>query len=92
MNVDELNAMKMIGNKARKFVCIMKATNELLLRCVSEYEEQMMRMIAKNERLNGRIEECQKLLAQRNVSGMNVSYASMADKDVSKVADRSRRV
>ena len=42
---------------------------------MGEYEEQLMRMIAKNERLTGRFEECEKLLARRNVSGMDVSYA-----------------
>ena len=60
MNVDELSAIKMISNKARKFIFTTKAANELLLRCVNEYEGQM---IAKNERLNGKNEECQKLLA-----------------------------
>ena len=84
---DELNAVRMIGNKVRKFIFIdkvRKVANEFLLRCVDEYEEQMMRMIVKNERLTGRIEECEKLLAQRNVSSMGVSYASIADKDVTK--------
>ena len=52
-----------------------------------------MRMIAKNERLNGRIEECEKLLAQRSVnvaSGTGASYASMASKGVVRAAGSSQ--
>lgn len=40
----------------------------------------MIRMIAKNERLNGRVEECEKLFTQRNVSRMGV----LADKNFPK--------
>ncbi|KAK9293925.1 hypothetical protein QLX08_011294 [Tetragonisca angustula] len=87
--------MRMIGNKEtlRKFIFTEKVTkvaSEFLLRCVAEYEEQMMRMIAKNERLNGRIKECEKLLAQRSVSGASVSYASMASKGVMKTTGLSQ--
>ena len=91
--VDELSVMRMIGNKMRKFIFTDKMTkvaSEFLLRCVAEYEEQMMRMIAKNERLNGRIKECEKLLAQRSVSGASVSYASMASKEVMKTTGSSQ--
>lgn len=42
-----------------------------------------MRMIAKNERMNGRIDECEKLLAQRDAIGTRATYASMAGKGVS---------
>ena len=55
---DGLNAMRMIGNRVRKLIFTDKVTkiaSEFLLRCVGEYEEQMMRMIAKNERLTERI-------------------------------------
>ena len=86
---DGLNAIRMIGNRVRKLIFTDKVTKiaiEFLLRYVGEYEEQMMRMIAKNERLTERILESEKLFAQRNVSGMGVSYASMAGKDVTEVA------
>ena len=94
--VDDLNVMRAIGNRVRKFIftdMVTKVASEFLLRCVSEYEEQMMRMIAKNERLNGRIEECEKLLAQRSVnvaSGTGASYASMASKGVVRAAGSSQ--
>lgn len=53
-----------------------------------------MRMIADNERLNIRIEEREKFLAQRKVTRMSVSYASVAGKGVCLKLrlDRSRRV
>ncbi|KAK1137341.1 hypothetical protein K0M31_001853 [Melipona bicolor] len=60
VNVDKLSATRMIGNNVRKFIFtdkVTKAASQFLLRCVSEYEEQMMRMIAKNERLNGKIDD-----------------------------------
>lgn len=85
VNVDELNALRTIGNRVRKFVFtdkIRKAASEFLLRCVGKYEEQMMGMIAKNEKLCERIDKCEKLLVQKEVMGMSVSYASMAGKDV----------
>ena len=93
---DDLNAMRVIGNKVRKFIFtdkVTKVASEFLLRCVAEYEEQMMRMIAKNEKLNGRIEECEKSLAQRSanvVIGTGVSYASMASKGAVKTAGSSQ--
>ena len=49
-----------------------------------------MRMIPKNERLNGRIEGCEKLLSQRNVSAASVSYASVASKGDMKAAGSSQ--
>lgn len=75
--MDELSAMRAIGDRVRKFVFtdkVTKAASELLLRCVSEYEEQMMRMIARNERLSGRIEECERMLAHKETKA---SYASV---------------
>lgn len=51
---------------------------------VGEYEKQMMRMIAKNERLIGRINECEKLLARREVMSMNESYANVVGKDMTR--------
>lgn len=47
---DELSVFRMIGIRVRKFVFtdkVAKVASEFLLRCVSEYKEQMMRMIAK---------------------------------------------
>ncbi|KOX67409.1 hypothetical protein WN51_10981 [Melipona quadrifasciata] len=52
--------------------------SKFMLRFVGEYEEQTMRVIAKNEKLSGRIEECEKLLAQRELLGTSVTYASVA--------------
>lgn len=40
--VDDLNVIRAIGNKVRKFIFtdkITKVASEFLLRCVSEYEE-----------------------------------------------------
>ena len=54
MSVHESNSLRMIGNKVKKFIFtdkITKAASEFLLRCVGEYEEQMIRMFGKNERL-----------------------------------------
>lgn len=65
----------------RKFIFtdkIRKAASEFLLRCVGKYKEQMMNMIAKNERLSGKIDKCEKLLAQREVMDMSVSYTNVA--------------
>lgn len=42
----------------------------------------MMRMIAKNERLTGRIEEFEKLLAPREATRTAVSYASVTGRSV----------
>ena len=38
---------------------VSKSMSEFTLMCVSELEEQMIRMIAKNERLLGRLDEKQ---------------------------------
>ena len=54
MSVHESNSLRMIGNKVKKFIFtdkITKTASEFLLRCVGEYEEQMIRMFGKNERL-----------------------------------------
>ena len=42
----------------------------------------MMRMIAKNERLIGRIDECEKMLTQKEMMSASASYVSVAGKSV----------
>lgn len=56
---------------------VTKVVSEFFLRCVGEFEEQVMRVIAKNERLNGRIEDCERIMALMDASG---SYASAVGK------------
>ena len=60
-----------MSNKLRKFLftksnCVSKGVSEFTLKCVSELEDQMIRMIAKNERLLGRFDECEKQLRVRD--------------------------
>lgn len=43
---------------------VSKSASEYILNCVGEYEEQMMRMLAKNERLQGRLNECASRVGQ----------------------------
>ena len=71
--------------KIRKFIFADRVTNavsECLMVCVSEYEELMMLIIAKNERLIGRIDECEKMLTQKEMMSASASYASVAGKGV----------
>ena len=49
--------------------------------CVSEYEELMLRMIAKNERMIGRIDECEKM-TQIEMMSASASYAIVAGRSV----------
>ena len=52
VSVDKLNALRVIGNKIRKCIFadrVTKALRECVMGCVSEYEELMMRMIAKKK-------------------------------------------
>ena len=58
-SVDEIRVMRAVNDKLRKFLFtesnrVSKSVSEFILKCCSELEEQMMRMIAKNERLLGR--------------------------------------
>ena len=58
-SVDEISVMRAVNDKLRKFLFtesnrVSKSVSEFTLMCCSELEEQMMRMIAKNERLLGR--------------------------------------
>ncbi|KAK2574828.1 hypothetical protein KPH14_012922 [Odynerus spinipes] len=60
--MDEITCMSNIGVKLRKYVLaesnrVSKSACEYLLQCVGEYEGLMMRLISKNERLNGRLDE-----------------------------------
>ena len=59
-SVDEISVMRAVNDKLRKFLFtesnrVSKSVSEFTLKCCSKLEEQMMRMIAKNERLLGRI-------------------------------------
>ena len=85
VSVDKLNALRVIGNKIWKCIFadkVTKAVSEYVMDFVSEYEEFMMRMIAKNERLIGRIDECEKKLTQKEMMSASASYACEAGKSV----------
>ncbi|OAD53244.1 Peptidyl-prolyl cis-trans isomerase CWC27 like protein [Eufriesea mexicana] len=58
---------------------VSKSACEFVLKCVAEYEEQMVRIISKNERLNGRLEECEKRV-DRSVCASSLSFAAVAAK------------
>ena len=52
VSVDKLNALRVIGNKMRRCIFadrVTKGVSECVMGCVSEYEELMMRMIAKKK-------------------------------------------
>ncbi|CAK9796337.1 Uncharacterized 50 kDa protein in type I retrotransposable element R1DM [Anthophora quadrimaculata] len=85
VSADEMNEMRGISAKLRKYVFtesnrVSKVTSEFLLGCVSEYEEQMMRLVRKNERLQGRLDECKERERQNECERMSrvASYASVA--------------
>ena len=84
VSVDKLNALRVIGNKIRRCIFadrVTKGVSECVMGCVSEYEDLMMRMIAKNERLIGRIDECEKM-TQLEMMSASASYAIVAGKSV----------
>ena len=79
-----VSAMREVSKKLRKFLFtesnrISKSVSEFTLKCVSELEEQMIRMIVKNERLHGRLDECEKQLRDRDMR-VNGTFASVAGK------------
>jgi len=60
---NELACLRMIGLRLRKFLFaevnrVSKSASEYILNCVGEYKEQMMRMLARNEILQRRLDEC----------------------------------
>jgi len=72
--------LRMIGLRLRKFLfaevnSVSKSASEYILNCVGEYEEQMMRMLARNERLQGRLDECVSRVGRdaQNVCGNGAS-------------------
>ena len=59
-SVDEISVIRAVNDKLRKFLFtesnrVSKSVSDFRLKCCSKLEEQMMKMIAKNERLLGRI-------------------------------------
>ena len=89
--MDKLNALRVIGNKLRKCIFADRVTNavsECVMVCVSEYEELMMRIIAKNERLIGKIDECEKMLTQKEM--MQVRRTQVWREGVPVWADQTR--
>lgn len=90
----ELMCMRAIGLRLRKFLFnetskVSKSASEFILNCVGEYEKQLMRMLAKNERLQGRLDECVsrvgRNVAPQSVCGTaGVSFASIAARNVPK--------
>lgn len=76
----ELKRMRMIGSRLRKFLFaeanrISKGASEFILNSVSEYEEILVRMSNKNERLSGKLEVCEERVSA-NVA-MPTTYASV---------------
>lgn len=62
---DEVSMLRVVEDRLRKYLFtesnrVSKVTAEFVLSCVAEYEESMIRMIAKDERLCGRLDECEK--------------------------------
>jgi len=60
---NELACLRMIGLRLRKFLFaevnrVSKSASEYILNCVGEYKEQMIPMLARNERLQRRLDEC----------------------------------
>ncbi|KOC61820.1 hypothetical protein WH47_06158 [Habropoda laboriosa] len=85
---EELTRVKNVSDKLRRFVLsennrISKVACEGILGLMSEYEECVMRVIAKNERLEGRLQERQ-LQERESVRRMNVPecYADVAKRNV----------
>lgn len=92
MDVNDMASMRLIGVKLRKYLFVesskvSKSASEYILNCVGEYEEQMMSLISKNERLQGRIDEYERRLDSDVIQGGVNSYACVAgrvrDKSVS---------
>ncbi|OAD59156.1 hypothetical protein WN48_09692 [Eufriesea mexicana] len=73
----ELDALRAVGEKMRKNV------SECALNCVSEYECLMMKLIGKNERLRGRIEECERRVEKYVCADVRPSFAAVVEKSVS---------
>ena len=93
-DVDELSAMRGVSDKLRKFLFtesnrVSKNVIEFTLRCCSELEEQLMRVIAKNERLLGRFDECERQLREKDVR-MSETFASRVKQLVCMCRLRSR--
>ena len=88
MNVDGLNVMREVNDKLRKFLFtesnrVSKAACEFVLKCVNECETQMVRMIAENERLLGRLDECERQLKNREFVRPTGTFASAVRGNVS---------
>lgn len=84
VDMDDTACLKMIGTKLRKFLFadsskVSKAASEFILNCVGEYEEMMVRLIGKNERLQGRLDECLRRADLSATDGR--SYASVCRKE-----------
>lgn len=86
----ELMCMKAIELRLRKFLFnesskVSKSASEYILNCVGKYEEQLMRMLAKNERLQGKLDEClsrvSRDVAQSVCEVADASCASVAGKE-----------
>jgi len=80
--MDDMSCVRMIGSKLRKYLFtesnqISKSASEFILNCASEYEEQMMRLLGKKEKLQGRLDECARR-TESNVIGTK-SYANASE-------------
>lgn len=84
VDMDDTACLREIGVRLRKFLFVesnrvSKAASEFILNCVGDYEEMMMRLIGKNERLQGRLDESMRRV-DLNVMDKR-SYASVCGKD-----------
>lgn len=96
--------MRKIGSKLRRFLLadvnrVSKHASEFIMNCMSEHEEYMLKIICKNERLQGRLDECvrhAKQVEAQRASEVSVSYASAIGRksvnDVRETGGKSPRV
>lgn len=93
VEMDDIRRMKSVSEKLRKFLFtesnrISKGASEFILNTVGEYEEHMMRLIGKNAKLQGKIEECERSVMSRGMSSVDKSYASVVGRgNVKSVSD-----
>lgn len=78
VGTNEIDEMSSVSEKLRKYVFtesnrVSKVASEFLLKCVSEYDQLLMRMMMKNERLEGRIIEYEKRMSEKVNEHANVN-------------------